>query len=137
MKPTKLAVAFYIEDDGKFTAVKRNDDDQSFPGVWGLPAGSLQNSEDFEAAVRRAAKTKLGIDVGSMRFEGEMEIEREKYFTRLREYRIIDFSGVPTLQNGNEYYAELTWQSDPEIFREPAKQGALCSRIFLKNRAKW
>lgn len=134
-KPTKYAAAIYVENEwGEFTAVKRLENDESLPGVWGLPAGSLRSGEDFEAVAKRVAREKLGLEAKRVEFEGEMEIERENYNLKLREYRIVDFDGTAVLQEGDKYYAELAWQKDPKILCEGARKGGLCSRIFLKNR---
>ena len=137
-KPMKLAVAFYIENKkGEFTAIKRLPDDESLPDVWGLSAASLRGGEDYEQAVKRGASEKLGIKVNKMQFVGEDEIERPKYFLKLREYRILGYENKPNLQGGDKYYAKFAWQKDPEIFRKAAEKGSLCSRIFLRNRGLW
>ena len=134
---TKKAVAYYIKDkDGNFTAVKRLKDDESLPNVWGLPAASLRSGESFRMAVRRGAKEKFGVEVGKMRFVGEMEIARGGYDLRLREYQILDYKNEPKLQ-GQKFYAQFAWQKNPEVLCKAAEQGSLCSRIFLKNLGLW
>ncbi|MCL2280309.1 DUF6311 domain-containing protein [Candidatus Saccharibacteria bacterium] len=134
---TKKAVAYYIKDkDGNFTAIKRLKDDESLPNVWGLSAASLYSGESFRVAVRRGAKEKLGVEVGKMKFVGEMEIAREGYDLRLREYQILDYKNEPKLQ-GQKFYAQFAWQKNPKILCKAAEQGSLCSRIFLKNLGLW
>ena len=43
--------------------MRRPDDDDSLPGVWGLPAVSLARGESEEDGVRRAGREKLGVEV--------------------------------------------------------------------------
>ena len=42
--------------------MRRPEDDESLPGVWGLPAASLAEGETEEDAVRRAGRDKLGVE---------------------------------------------------------------------------
>ena len=58
MKPIKRSVAFviYSEDRTRFLIVRRPPDDDSLPNVWGLPAGSLKESETSEESTRLRLK---------------------------------------------------------------------------------
>ena len=51
--------------------VRRPDDDESLPGVWGLPAASLAEGESEQDAVRRAGLEKLGVEVRPLAALGE------------------------------------------------------------------
>ena len=50
----KRSVSLVIEGPDGLLLVRRPDDDESLPGVWGLPAASLAQGESEEDAVRRA-----------------------------------------------------------------------------------
>ena len=52
-----------IESPEGLLLVRRPDDDDDLPGVWGLPAASLAEGESEEDAVRRAGREKLGVEV--------------------------------------------------------------------------
>ena len=52
-----------IEGPEGLLLVRRPDDDESLPGVWGLPAVSLAPGESEEDAVRRAGRDKLGVEL--------------------------------------------------------------------------
>lgn len=61
-KPVKYAVFYVIrnkENKNKFVAVKRPDDDEDLPSVWGLPAGSVKENESFEEACVKKSKRKI------------------------------------------------------------------------------
>lgn len=52
-----------METETKVLGVKRPEDDDDHPGMWGLPATSLDEGESWEDAVHRAAEKKLGVEV--------------------------------------------------------------------------
>ncbi len=63
LKWPKHSVSLVIEGPEGLLLVRRPDDDESLPGVWGLPAVSLAPGESEEDAVRRAGRDKLGVEV--------------------------------------------------------------------------
>ena len=107
--------------------VRRPDDDESLPGVWGLPAATCADDETEEDAVRRAGREKLGVEV-----EPVGAIGRDGTMTGW-EARVV--SGEPAVpQPGpNTQYAELRWGT-PEALVPAARQGSLCSRVLLRAR---
>jgi 8-oxo-dGTP diphosphatase len=107
--------------------VRRPDDDESLPGVWGLPAASLAEGESEEDAVRRAAREKLGVEVVPVR-----PIGTDGAMTDW-EARIA--AGRPSVpQPGpNTQYTELRW-GDPLELVPAAREGSLCSRVLLRAR---
>ncbi len=107
--------------------VRRPEDDESLPGVWGLPAASLAEGETEEDAVRRAGREKLGVDVDPLR-----AVAQEAAMTDW-EVRIV--AGTPTVpQDGRgTQYTELRW-GDPRELVPAAREGSLCSRALLRAR---
>ena len=107
--------------------VLRPDDDESLPGVWGLPAASLAEGESEEDAVRRAGREKLGVEVVPVR-----PIGTDGAMTDW-EARIA--AGRPSVpQPGpNTQYTELRW-GDPHELVPAAREGSLCSRVLLRAR---
>lgn len=140
-KPIKESVAFYaLNHEGAFMAVRRSDDDESLPGVWGLAAASVRDGETKEDSVRRAAKDKLGVEVEVLKYTGDDTQERNDYVLHLSEYEVKILKGEPqalhvdpTVSN----YAAVQWSKDPELLREAAERGSSCSRIFLRNKGLW
>ena len=116
-----------IESPDGVLLVRRPDDDESLPGVWGLPAASLLGDESEEDAVRRAGREKLGVEVLPLQ-----PIGTDGAMTDW-EARIVD--GRPSVpQPGpNTQYAQLRW-GDPRDLVPAARQGSLCSRVLLRAR---
>lgn len=138
-KPTiySVALVIYNQDRSKYLLVKRPEDDASMPGYWGFPAGSKKIAdEDWEDTVKRAAKTKLGVDVEIVKNLGEDTIDRGKYRLVLRDYEVAITNGAPSVpQNfaGITQYVEQKWTDDPTDLKRAARDGSLCSRIFLRS----
>ena len=116
-----------IESPDGVLLVRRPDDDESLPGVWGLPAASLLGDESEEDAVRRAGREKLGVEVLPLQ-----PIGTDGAMTDW-EARIVE--GRPSVpQPGpNTQYAQLRW-GDPRDLVPAARQGSLCSRVLLRAR---
>ena len=61
--PVKHSVAVMIFNGDKVLSVRRPDDDDELPGVWGLPAGILRPSETINDLIGRIGRDKLGVDL--------------------------------------------------------------------------
>src|SRR3989475_12921614 len=61
--PVKHSVAVMIFNGDKVLSVRRPDDDDELPGVWGLPAGTLRPSETINDLIGRIGRDKLGVDL--------------------------------------------------------------------------
>jgi 8-oxo-dGTP diphosphatase len=131
----RYSVAMVIRDaDGRFLAIKRADDDESLPGVWGLPAASLRAGETDTDAVIRAGREKLGVEVKVLRRIGTDRIDRESYALQLSDYEVGVASGelaVPQPDRTVSQYVALRYTADLDLLVRAARRGSLCSRIFL------
>jgi hypothetical protein len=116
-----------IESAEGLLLVRRPDDDEDLPGVWGLPAVSLVTGESEEEAVRRAGRDKLGVElepgerVGSERTMSDWEA------------RIV--SGHPAVPQPGPHtqYTELRF-GEPSELVPAARAGSLCCRVLLRAR---
>jgi 8-oxo-dGTP diphosphatase len=116
-----------IEGPEGLLLVRRPDGDESLPGVWGLPAASLDKDESEEDAVRRAGREKLGVDVRPVRPLGS-----EGGMTDWEAELVAGSPSVP--QDGpNTQYSELRWDKADALV-PAARQGSLCSRALLRVR---
>jgi NUDIX domain len=107
--------------------VRRPDDDESLPGVWGLPAVSLAPGESEEDGVRRAGREKLGVELeplGPIGSEGSMT----DWEVRIR-------AGEPAVPQAgpNTQYTALRY-GDPSELVPAARLGSLCCRALLRAR---
>lgn len=119
--------------DGRVLQVQRPPDDEDLPLAWGLPAASLRPDETWEAAVERAARDKLGVEVEAGRVLGEGELDRPGYRLEMRLYEARIESGEPrALQTaeGVTRYTDWRWGGADQL-RPAAEAGSLCSRLYL------
>ncbi len=120
-------------DKDEILVVKRPEDDEDHPGIWGLPATSLDEGENWEDAVHRAAREKLGIQIKVVDKLSEGHQLREDFDITLRNYEVEIVSGEPECpQEGRPgtQYDDWKW-AEPEILQESAEAGSLCCTLFL------
>ncbi len=134
---TKESVAIVVRNSkGEFLAVKRADDDDSLPCVWGLPAASLRGAETAEQAVIRIGRQKLGIDLEISDLVGEDSEDRGQHCLHLAEYAVHVIRGEPSVPQPDQsvsQYTALQYTLDPGLLSEAARRGSLCCRIFLRS----
>jgi hypothetical protein len=116
-----------IESPEGLLLVRRPDDDEDLPGVWGLPAVSLAPGESEEEAVRRAGRAKLGVDV-----EPVERVGREQSMTDW-EARIVSGRPVVPQPGPHTQYTELRF-GEPSDLVPAAREGSLCCRVLLRAR---
>lgn len=135
MKPLKRSVALVIEGGPGVLLVRRPQDDESLPGLWGLPAVSLREGESEHEAVRRAGRTKLGVEVRPVRPIGADRDERAGYRIVMRDWAAEIVAGEPAVPQPGEgtQYVGLRW-GDPSELLPAARAGSLCARVLLRER---
>lgn len=141
MKPVRNAISFVIHrpeeygDSERVLLVRRPEDDEDLPGVWGLPAGSLLERETFPEAVGRAGREKLGVELEVEEVLNDGQTERDDYllYMKLFRARIVDGEPeVPQPVEGITQYSSWEW-ADPKRLRDAADRGSLCSRLLLEH----
>lgn len=137
MKPVKRSVAAVISGaDGTFLIVRRPDDaEDPLSGVWGFPAVTLRDGEDEAAAVIRAGRVKLGVDLAVGRKLGAKTADRGGYLLQLTDYEATITAGWPSVPQRDAsmtQYAEWRFTDDPGMLGEAAGRGSLCAQIFLE-----
>lgn len=137
MKPVRHSVAAVVRAaDGTFLVVRRpGDRDDPLAGAWGLPAITLRPGEDERAAVVRAGRAKLGVELRVGRKLGEQTADRGSYLLRLSDYEATVAGGTPAVPQPDAsmtQYAECVFTGDPSVLAEAAGRGSLCARIFLE-----
>lgn len=114
--------------------MRRPDDDEELPGLWGLPAGTLAGRETWEEAVWRAGREKLGVEVRPVRLLEEGRQERGEGRLHMRLYEAELQRGEPTVPQpvrGVTQYTAWDWAA-PDRLEEAAAAGSLCSRLCLR-----
>ncbi|MGH2763538.1 MAG: NUDIX domain-containing protein [Thermoleophilaceae bacterium] len=135
MKPLKRSVALVIEGPEGVLLVRRPEDDESLPGLWGLPAASLVEGEADEEAVRRAGREKLGVEVRPLRPLGEERGERPGYRIAMRDWAVEIAAGEPRVPQpgAGTQYESWRWGAPSEL-AQAARAGSLCARVLLRER---
>ncbi|PYS35639.1 MAG: DNA mismatch repair protein MutT, partial [Acidobacteria bacterium] len=67
MLPLKHSVAVMIVRRDQILAVRRPEDDDELPGIWGLPAATLRGGETVEDVIARIGRDKLGVKLTPVR----------------------------------------------------------------------
>src|SRR5438876_11097598 len=62
-KPVKHSVAVVVRNGDRILAVRRPDNDNELPGIWGLPAGTCRGQESVEDVIDRVGRDKLGVEL--------------------------------------------------------------------------
>ena len=121
----------------KILLVQRPEDDQEFPGTWGLPAASLRPEETPERAARRIGTQKLGtkIRLGTMVACGRQQ--RAQYTLEMSLYEAkVDRSplSLPTGPGRGPkvtLYTGWRWGVSQDLTGS-ALRGSLCSQLLLE-----
>lgn len=121
----KRSVSLVIEGPEGVLLVRRPDDDESLPGVWGLPAVSLRERETERGAVVRAGRDKLGVEVEPLRPIGTD--------AGMRDWAVRITAGEPSVPQpaGGTQYVDLRW-GDADELAPAARAGSHCARALLR-----
>ena len=135
MKPLKRSVSLVIERPEGVLLVRRPDDDETLPGLWGLPAATLGPAESEEDAVRRAGRSKLGVEVRPLSPIGDAAAERPGYRIHMSDWIAEIEAGEPRVPQpaGGTQYDALRWGHPAELV-PTAQAGSLCSQVLLRSR---
>lgn len=131
-KPLKRAVALAAWTERELLLVKRPEEDPEFGGAWGLPAVSLKEGESVEEGAMRVGEEKLGTRVEVLQPVAFGVEERAAYTLKLWvvEARLLTEPLLPEPKPGKTYYRAYRY-GEPLELREAARQGSLCSRLYL------
>jgi len=123
----KRSISLVIDGPGgAVLLVRRPDDDDSLPGVWGLPAALLRAGESEHEALVRAGRAKLGVEVEPIEPVGAEQ--------GMRDWRARIVAGtpqVPQADDGATQYVDLRWGEPAELV-PAARAGSLCARALLR-----
>jgi ADP-ribose pyrophosphatase YjhB (NUDIX family) len=121
-RPIKRSIAVLIRNGDLILSVRRADNDDELPGVWGLPAGSFRSSESLEDLVARIGQQKLGVVLTPLRKLTEGTQNRPAYQLEMELWE-VSMEGTP---NHPAYRWGLI-----EVLRPGMMQGSLCCELAL------
>ncbi len=138
-RAVKRSVSVAIHDgDGRVLQIRRPADDEDLPLAWGLPAATLRDGEEWDDAVRRAARDKLDLDVEPGAILRGGALERAAYRLEMRLYEARIMHGAPRVIGRDPeatHYVDFRWGT-AEGLEPAARAGSLCSRLYLETVTK-
>ena len=60
---TRIVLTGILKDKELYLVVKRNDNDDLFPGAWEFPGGHLEDNENIFEGLKRELKEEIGYDL--------------------------------------------------------------------------
>ena|ERR1043165_6939625 len=125
--PVKRSVAVAVFNGEQVLSVRRPDDDDELPGVWGLPAGTLKAGETTEDLIRRIGREKLGTELKPIRLVNAGKQMRGHYLLEMELWEAaMEASGFPR-------HRQWRWASI-ESLRKGAKAGSLCCELAVNSK---
>jgi len=122
-KPRKHSVAVVIPRADSILAIRRPDDDDELPGIWGLPAGTCKSEETVQDVIVRIGREKLGVELEPIRRLASGSQERPGYLLYMELWEVL-MTGTPNHPN---------WQwAEVDFFQPGAAAGSLCCELVLK-----
>jgi 8-oxo-dGTP diphosphatase len=122
--PIKHSVAVMIFNGGQVLAIRRPDDDDELPGIWGLPAGTCRGAETVDQVIRRIGREKLGVTLDPIRKITFGTQDRPAYRLEMELWE-VSMQGAPT-------YREWKW-SRVDVLVSGAHRGSLCCELALRS----
>jgi len=120
----KHSVAVLIRKGTQILALRRPDDDDELPGIWGLPAGTLRPSETVEDLIRRIGRDKLGVQLRGIRKINEGRQQRSHYQLEMQLWE-AELTDTPSR-------GEWRW-ADLNLLEEGRAKGSLCCGLALRS----
>ena len=122
--PIKHSVAVMIFNEDQILAIRRPDDDDELPGIWGLPAGTCRSGETVEQVIERIGRDKLGATLALVRKIAFGTQDRPSYKLEMELWE-ASMHGTPT-------YREWKW-GNVNLLAPGASRGSLCCQLAMKS----
>ncbi len=125
--PVKHSIAVAVFNGDQVLSVRRPEDDDELPGIWGLPAGTLRAGETAEDLIKRIGKEKLGVELKSIRLINAGKQMRTQY--------LLEMELWEAAMEHAEYPSHRQWRwASIESLREGAEAGSLCCELGVKSK---
>jgi ADP-ribose pyrophosphatase YjhB (NUDIX family) len=123
----KNSVAVMVFRGDQVLAIRRPDDDDELPGIWGLPAGTFRAEETLNDLIIRVGREKLGVRLTPVRLLASGHQNRPNYFLEMELWEVA-MEGTPKLGE---------WQWTPiESLRPGMAAGSLCCELAIQNKSR-
>ncbi len=126
-KPRKHSVAVLISNGDSILAIRRPDNDDELPGIWGLPAGTCGNQESVQDVIARIGREKLGVTLVPHRPLASGTQDRPGHLLNMELWE--------ALMEGAPHHPEWQWAS-VDLLRPGAEAGSLCCELAVKAKGR-
>ncbi len=126
-RPVKHSVAVLVFNGDSILAIRRPEDDDELPGIWGLPAGTCRDNETVRDVIIRIGRDKLGVALVPCRPLASGTQDRPRYQLNMELWE-ASMSGIPK-------YPEWQWAS-VDLLRPGAAAGSLCCDLAIKTKGR-
>ena len=101
---TQIVITGILRDGDLFLAVKRNENDNLFPGAWEFPGGHLEDGESLKDGLKRELKEEIG-------FTDEFEPIITHYYDEVKEkngelVHDLEIDFIVNVDNFNHYHTK-------------------------------
>jgi hypothetical protein len=127
MRPVKHSIAVMIRKGTDILAVRRRENDDELPGIWGLPAGTIRENETTEDLIARIGHDKLGVKLAPTRRIASGRQDRPNYRLHMELWE-VSMEGTPI-------HPEWQWAS-LDLLRPGMESGSLCCELALKSKSR-
>jgi ADP-ribose pyrophosphatase YjhB (NUDIX family) len=122
-KPVKESIAVVVFKGDQILVIRRPDDDDELPGIWGLPAGTRRDQETPEDIISRIGCDKLGVKLAPARMLASGMQDRPAYKLHMELWE-ASMEGIPQ-------YRQWRW-AGLDLLRSGAASGSLCCQLALE-----
>jgi len=127
MVPVKHSVAVIVFRGDQVLAIRRPDDDDELPGIWGLPAGTFRPGETLDELILRVGREKLGVRLILVRRLASGNQNRPHYRLEMELWEAV-MEGTPSRGE---------WQlTSRESLRPGMEAGSLCCELAIQNKSR-
>ena len=127
MLPAKHSVAVMVVRGDEILAIRRPEDDDELPGVWGLPAGTIRGPETIENLIQRIGRDKLGVRLTPLQRVASGVADRLNYRLEMDLWE-VSMEGTPT-------YPDWLWAS-VDLLRPGMASGSLCCKLAIQSKSR-
>jgi ADP-ribose pyrophosphatase YjhB (NUDIX family) len=113
--------------NGRVLSTRRAQDDDELPGIWGLPAGSLRESETVQDVIARIGSDKLGVKLIPVRRLASGAQDRPGYRLEMELWE-ASMEGAPT-------HPEWQW-AELKLLDPGRAAGSLCCELAINSKSR-
>ena len=125
---TKIVLTGILKDDNEFLIVKRNENDELYPGAWEFPGGHLENGETIKDGLKRELFEEIG-------FNEEFDPIITHYYDEIKNKNgnLIYNLEIDFIINVNKNDINVIWSNEHCDYKWVGKESSLIDN-FIKDK---